>query len=85
MTKIMQEARKFVYVARKNEVNPKIKGALPENRVCLLDVEPKDTTKTKIRGRIYYLQQVRRKPKDVSQSSVSLNSTSGRASLVAEW
>ena len=45
----MQEARKFVYVACKNEVNPKIKGVLPENRVCLLDVEPKDTTKPKSR------------------------------------
>ena len=50
MTKIMQEARKFVYVACKNEVNPKIKGVLPENRVCLLvDVEPKDTIKPKSR------------------------------------
>ena len=50
MTKIIQEAIKFVYVACKNEVNPKTKGVLPENRVCLLvDVEPKDIIKPKSR------------------------------------
>ena len=57
----MQEARKFVYVARKNEVNPKIKGALPENRVCLLDVEPKDTTKPKSRRKDLLLATIKEK------------------------
>ena len=78
MTKIMQEARKFVYVACKNEVNPKIKGVLPENRVCLLvDVEPKDTIKPKSRRKDLLLATSKENTGGLSQSSVSPNSKIG--------
>ena len=71
MTKIMQEARKFVYVACKNEVNPKIKGVLPENRVCLLvDVEPKDTIKPKSRRKDLLLATSKENTWNLSQRSV---------------
>ena len=79
MTEIMQEARKFVYVAYKNEVNPKIKGVLPENRVCLLvDVEPKDTIKPKSRRKDLLLAANKENTGDLSQSCVSPNSKIGQ-------
>ena len=53
--------------------------SLPKNWVCLLvGVEPQDTTKPKSRRRKdLLLAESKEKPRDVSQSSVSLNNKIG--------
>ena len=60
----MQVARKFVYVACKDEVNPKSKWFYPKIGFASWWVWSQKTQSSQRagEGRMYYLQQVRRKP-----------------------